>query len=130
MSIRTIVTLVLQAFLGLFMLYTAYTLFAWTPEVITKARDALNYPQWYWQLAGILAVISAIALLVGLFIPVVGAFGALWTVVYFLVASASHLARADWANFYLPLIFLAPVAVLAWLRWDDAKPLRSAVGMA
>lgn len=127
---RRVVTLLLEALLGLFMLYTAYTLFAWTPEVITKARDALNYPQWYWQLAGVLAVISAITLLVGLFIPVWGAFGAWWTVVYFLVASLSHVVRVDWANFYLPLIFLIPFALLVWLRWDDAKPIRARVGVA
>jgi uncharacterized membrane protein YphA (DoxX/SURF4 family) len=127
---RKVVTFILEALLGLFMLYTAYTLFAWTPEVITKARDALNYPHWYWLLAGVLAVISAIALLVGLFVPVVGAFGAWWTVVYFLVASLSHVIRLDWANFYLPLIFLLPFLLLMWLRWDDAKPIRARVGMA
>jgi hypothetical protein len=36
------ITLTLQALLGLFMVYTAYTLFAWTPEVVTQARDALD----------------------------------------------------------------------------------------
>jgi hypothetical protein len=127
---RKVVTFILEALLGLFMLYTAYTLFAWTPEVITKARDALNYPQWYWQLAGVLAVISAIALLVGLFVPVIGAFGVWWTVAYFLVASLSHVIRLDWANFYLPLIFLLPFLLLMWLRWDDARPIRARVGMA
>ena len=124
------ITLTLQALLGLFMVYTAYTLFAWTPEVVTQARDALDLPRWYWLLAGVLAAMSAIALLIGLFIPVVGAFGALWTAVYFIVASATHVFRADWANFYLPLIFFVPVALLVWLRWDDGKPLRAAVGRA
>jgi len=124
------ITLTLQTLLGLFMVYTTYTLFAWTPELVTKSRDALNYPREFWLLAGVLAAISAITLLIGLFIPVVGAFGALWTVIYFVVASASHVIRADWANFYLPLIFLLPFALLAWLRWDDAKPMRAAVGMA
>jgi hypothetical protein len=124
------IMLTLQALLGLFMLYTTYTLFAWTPEVITKSRDALNYPRWYWVLAGVLALISAVTLLVGLFIPVLGAFGALWTVAYFIVAIATHMLRADWANFYVPLIFLVPFALLAWLRWDDAKPIRTRVGMA
>jgi hypothetical protein len=124
------ITLTLQALLGLFMLYTTYTLFAWTPEVITKSRDALNYPRWYWVLAGVLALVSAISLLVGLFIPALGAFGALWTIAYFIVASASHIIRADWANFYVPLIFLVPFALLAWLRWDDTKPIRARVGMA
>jgi uncharacterized membrane protein YphA (DoxX/SURF4 family) len=120
----------LQALLGLFMLYTTYTLFSWTPELITKSRDALNYPRWYWVLAGVLALISAISLLVGLFIPILGAFGALWTVAYFIVATATHILRADWANFSAPLIFLALFVILAWLRWDDAKPIRAAVGVA
>ena len=129
-AMRKVVVFILEALVALFMIYTAYTLFAWTPEVVTQARDALELPRWYWVLAGVLAVISAIALLIGLFIPVVGAFGALWTAVYFIVASATHLYRADWANFYVPLIFFVPVALLVWLRWDDGKPLRATVGMA
>lgn len=124
------ITLTLQTLLGLFMLYAAYTLFTWTPELITKSRDALNYPRWYWVLAGVLALISAIMLLVGLFIPVLGAFGALWTAAYFAVAIASHVYRADWANFSAPLIFFVISLVLVWLRWNDARPIRGAVGMA
>lgn len=124
------ITLVLQALLGLFMVWAAYTLFAWTPEVVTKARDALNYPRWFWVLAGALAVISAITLLIGLFIPVLGAFGALWTAVYFIVATASHVFRANWVNFSAPLIFFGISLILVWLRWNDAKPIRAVVGIA
>jgi uncharacterized membrane protein YphA (DoxX/SURF4 family) len=129
MSFRKIVMLILEALLGLFMVYTAYSLFSWTPEVIAQQRDALDYPRWYWVLAGVLALISAIALLVGLFRPVVGAFGALWTAAYFIVATLTHVNRADWANFYVPLIILVIVLGLVGLRWNDAKPIRATVGM-
>lgn len=130
MWFRKLVTFILEALLGLFMVYTTYTLFAWTPEVVTKVRDALNYPQWYWQLAGVLAAISAAALLVGLFNRVIGAFGALWSVAYFIGACASHMVRGDWADLYLPLTFLVLAAILVWLRWGDAKPMRARLGMA
>jgi DoxX-like protein len=124
------IVFVLQALLGLFMAWAAYTLFAWTPEIVTKSRDALNYPRWYWVLAGVLAVISAITLLIGLFIPVLGAFGTLWTAAYFAIATVSHVFRADWVNFSAPLIFFGLSLILVWLRWNDTKPIRAAVGMA
>ena len=66
----------------------------------------------------------------GAFMPVVGAFGALWTVAYFMVATATHVARADWANVYLPVSFLVLAAILTGLRWKDAKPFRAALGIA
>ncbi len=124
------ITLTLQALLGLFMAFTAYTFYGPAPEAVTRARDALNLPDWYMMLAGVLAVISAIALLVGLFVPVLGAFAALWTTAYFIVATISHLARGDRVNYYVPLTFLVLFAILVWLRWDDARPIRGVVGMA
>ena len=114
---------------GLFTLVTTYAVYAHTQELVTKVRDAVNYPQWYWLLAGMLALMSGMASLVGLVIPVVGLLGALWTVVHFLVAIASHLARADWANAPAPLIFLVTFAFLVWLRWDDIQSDQPAFGL-
>jgi DoxX-like protein len=124
-----IVTLVLEGLLGLVMAYAAYTLFAWTPLSLAKAREALHYPRWYWLLAGIVAAIGAIALLVGLGIPVVGAAAALWMVAYFVVATFTHLLRKDFAGVSMPLLFLAICGGLLVLRWADAAPLRALVGL-
>jgi len=129
MAFPNIVVLLLEGLMGLFMAYTAYTLFAWTPPMITKARDALHYLRWWWVLAGCVATLGAIGLLVGLFIPTVGVIAIMWVIAYFVVATLSHLVRKDWVNFAQPLLFLAIIAVLLWLRWADAAPLRALVGL-
>src|SRR5262245_32528646 len=88
-SMRKAIALILEALLGLFMVYIAST-FVSTPEIVAKARAALNYPQWYWQLAGVVSAISAITLLLGLFIRIVGAFGALWLTANLIGATVTH----------------------------------------
>jgi ABC-type uncharacterized transport system involved in gliding motility auxiliary subunit len=64
-----------------------------------------------------------------LFIPTVGVIAIMWVIAYFVVATLSHLVRKDWVNFAQPLLFLAIIAVLLWLRWADAAPLRALVGL-
>ena len=119
MSLLHLVTLVFEALLGLFSAYTAYSLFSWTPPALAKAREALHYPRWYWVLAGCVATIGALGLLVGLFIPVIGALSAAWMVAYFIVATFTHLLRKDLAGFAMPLIFLILPLGLLILRWSD-----------
>lgn len=46
MSILQIVTLVLEAILGLFTAYAAYSLFTSTPPSVAKMREALHFPRW------------------------------------------------------------------------------------
>ncbi len=106
MSLLQIVTLLFEALLGLFSAYAAYSLFAWTPPSLAKTREALHYPRWYWVLAGCMATIGALGLLVGLFVPVIGGLAAAWMVAYFVVAMFTHLLRKDFAGFAMPLIFL------------------------
>ena len=129
MSILHIVALVLEALLGLFSAYAAYSLFTQTPPSMAKMRAALRYPRWYWVLAGIVATIGAIGLFVGLAIPAIGALAALWMVAYFVVATCTHLIRGDMANLGMPIIFLVLAAVLVWLHWTDATPLLAYVGL-
>lgn len=128
MSLQHIAVLVLEGLLGLFSAYAAYTLFAWTPPSLTKVREALHYPRWYWVLAGVLAAIGAIGLLVGLVIPVVGAVAALWMTAYFVVATLTHLVRKDMMSLGFPLLFFAFCVGLTLLRWTDAAPLLALVG--
>ncbi len=80
---------------------------------------AANFPRWYWVLAGCVATIGALGLLVGLFIPVIGALAAAWMVAYFVVATFTHLLRKDLAGFAMPLIFLLLPLGLLILRWAD-----------
>lgn len=129
MSIGHIAALVLEGLLGLFIAYAAYTLFAWTPPSITKARDALQYPRWWWVLAGVMATIGAAGLLVGLGAPEAGALAALWGCAYFAVAGLSHLVRGDVRGFTYPLTFLILCVILMALRWTDLAPVLALVGL-
>ncbi len=117
MSFLQIVTLLFEALLGLFTAYAAYSLFAWTPASVAKVREALRYPRWYWVLAGCMATIGALGLLVGLFFPFIGALAAAWMFAYFVVATFSHLLRKDFKGAGMPLIFVLIFVGLLALRW-------------
>lgn len=119
MPLLQIVKLLFEALLGLFSAYTAYSLFTWTPPSIARAREALHYPRWYWLLAGWMAAIGALGLLVGLFFPIIGVLGAAWMVVYFVVATFTHLLRKDFAGFAMPLIIILFPLGLFVLRWAE-----------
>lgn len=129
MSIQHIATLVLEGLLGLFSAYAAYSLFASTPPSVAKAREALRYPRWYWVLAGCVASAGAIGLLVGLAIPIIGAVAAAWMVAYFVVAMLTHLVRLDLKSLGIPLVFLVICGALLLLRWSDARPILTAIGL-
>lgn len=125
-----IVTLVFEGVAGLFSAYAAYSLFTQTPPSVAKAREALHYPRWYWMLAGVVATIGAIGLLVGLAVPVVGAAAAVWMVAYFIVAMLTHIIRLDMVSLPMPLLFLAIYAGLTALLWNDLAPLRALVHLS
>src|SRR5215831_16696123 len=123
MSILQIVALLLEALLGLFMAYVAYSLFSGTPPSMARVREALHYPRWYWTLAGCVATIGSIGLLLGLLIPTIAVPGAVWMVAYFVAATFTHLLRKDFANFATPVFFLVPALGLLALRWADVTSI-------
>ncbi len=123
MSVLQIVALLFEALLGLFSAYTAYSLFTWSPPAMAKAREALHYPRWYWLLAGYVASIGALGLLVGLFVPLVGVLATAWMIAYFVVATFTHLVRKDFTGFAIPLVFLVLPLGLLVLRWAEVASL-------
>ena len=129
MSVLHIAALVLEALMGAFTAYAAYSLFTMTPPSMAKAREALHYPRWYWNLAGVVATIGAIGLFVGLAVPAVGAAAAIWMVAYFIVATFTHLIRSDMANLGMPILFLLIFVGLVALRWSDTTTLLAAAGL-
>ena len=127
MSVGHIATLVLEGILGLFSAYAAYSLFTSTPPSIAQARAALRYPRWYWVLAGCVATVGAVGLLVGLAIPTLGAIASVWMVAYFIVATLTHLSRGDVKNLGMPLLFLAIFIGLVALHWPDVNTVVTAL---
>lgn len=129
LSVPPIVALVLEALLGVFTAYSAYSLFTMSPPAMATMRAALNYPRWYWNLAGVMATIGAIGLFAGLAYPVVGVLAVWWMVAYFVVATFTHLLRADMKNLGFPIIFLLVFVGLVALRWGDADPILAFLGL-
>lgn len=128
MSTQHLVTLILEALLALVTVFVAYAQATRMPAVV-KSREHLHFPQWYWNLSTVLAVLSAIGLLVGLFIPVVRAAAVVWMVAYFVVAALTHLSRADVTGVMPALVLLVFSVGLTALRWGDAAPMLVLVGM-
>jgi hypothetical protein len=104
-------------------------LFTKTPPEIQKGRDALNYPRWFWVLAGSVATVGAVGLFVGLVNSNIAALAALWMVGYFVVATVAHAFRKDFASLGMPLIFLLVFGGLTWLNWSDASQYLKMIGL-
>ena len=128
MTIQHIATLVLEAALALFTAFAAFAQARRVPAIV-KSRQRLHYPQWYWNLSNGLAVIGALGLFVGLFVPLVGVVAALWMVAYFVVAALTHLSKMDMKGVVPAILFLAICAGLVALRWADARPILALVGL-
>ncbi len=128
MSILHIGILIFEALLGVFSLYTSYSLFAWTPASIAKQREALHYSRWYWSLAGVLSALGGVGLFVGLGVPSIGAIAAVWMIAYFVVAMLTHLVRRDVASLAFPLGFLVLFLGLTALRWGDVTSVLASFG--
>ncbi len=122
-KVRYSAALVIEALLGLYMAFDAYSLLTMSVPIMTQPLLALHYPGWYLQLAGAIAALGALGLLVGLVIRPVGAAATLWMVCYFIVATFTHLLKGDVKDLVLPLPFLVISALLVMLRWGDVAAL-------
>ena len=117
----------LEGLLGLFMVYAVYLNFSNSPMLVKRWNES-GMPRWYTRLAGVLGAIGALALLVGVFLPIVGALAMLWMAAYFLVATLTHLVVRDpFATTIIPLFFLALCVVEAVLLWPDLSPALTAL---
>lgn len=122
-SVAQIGTFIFEGVFGLFAAYAAYSLFSWTPPAVAKSREAMRLPRWFWLLAGTVATIGAVGLLVGLMNPLVGALAAVWMVCYFVVAIGLHIVKKSLGDIAPAIVFLALAIGLTALRWGDLAPV-------
>ncbi|HEX9038388.1 MAG TPA: DoxX family protein [Ktedonobacterales bacterium] len=126
-TVVSIGALALEGLLGLFMVYAVYLNFTNSP-LLVKSWTESGMPRWYTRLAGVLGAIGALALLVGVFIPTVGALALLWMVAYFIVATLTHVVVRDtFATTSIPLVFLALSIAGVALRWSSLSPVLAAI---
>jgi DoxX-like family len=128
-AVVAIVARVLEGLLGLFMLYSVYLNFSNSPMLVKRWTES-GMPRWYTRLAGVLGAIGALALLVGVIVPVVGALAALWMVAYFIVATLTHVVVRDpFTTISIPVVFLVISVGIAVLRWPDLSPALAALSI-
>lgn len=83
---------------------------------VTKPLEDYSVPQPWWPWLGVLKILGATGLIVGLFVPLVGIAAEAGLVAYFLGAVLT-VVRARWyTHIPYPLMFLAPVIASIALR--------------
>jgi DoxX-like family len=114
-----IVALLAAAFVG----FSAWALFAHA-GFIMEPLDRLQVPRSWWPWLATAKATGAVGLVVGLFVPVIGALAAICLVLYFGGAIITTLRVHWYGHIPVPLMYVAPViAALAlgfaagWPHW-------------
>lgn len=88
-------------------------------EAMASQFAGWGYPVWFMTVIGIIEVGGGITLLV----PRTAAYAAAALGVVMLGAAYTHIANAEGAAVLRPLLFLAVLAVVFWLRRRDVGPV-------
>ena len=112
MSVAYIVVTVLAAAL---VGYSAAAVFVRAPWV-AQALTAYGVPRSWWPWLGTAKVAGTAGLLVGLFVPLIGAMAAIGLVLYFDGAVVTVVRARYFAHIPYPVVFLAPVVASMALR--------------
>lgn len=87
-----------------------------------------GYPQWFRSVTGLVEVIGAAGMIVGIFIPAIGALAGIWLGITMLGALFTHVRVNDTApQFASPAVLLVLSLAVIVLRW---VALMHAVGVA
>ena len=114
---KNIVGWVLQILLGVFFIALSAV-----PKLMGEAEVAANferwgYPGWFLLVTGVLELLGGI----GLLIPMTAGWAASGLVLVMLGAAWTHISHNEGLVVLVPLVFLALLAVVAYVRW----PLRA-----
>lgn len=82
--------------------------------------DRLHLPQWFRPIVGIVEVIGALGIAVGVGVHWVAAVAAIWLVAIMLGALTAHIRIGDAArNVVPPAVLLCVAAIVSALRWPS-----------
>jgi uncharacterized membrane protein YphA (DoxX/SURF4 family) len=111
-----IVAIVLQVILALMFLMAGFSKFKDKRHV--EAFEHYGYPQWFRIVTGIVELVGAIGMIVGIWYPVVAPLAGLWLGITMLVAAITHIRVKDPAKMLLfPVILLVFNALVVLLQW-------------
>src|SRR4051812_29797447 len=109
---------VLQVLLGLVFLGAGGSKIAGA-RMQVETFDRLRLPQWFRPIVGIIEIVGALGLLVGLVMPLVTAVAAIWLVGVMVGALITHSRNRDSVqNFVPPTVLLCIAATVITLRWS------------
>ncbi|AYV28360.1 DoxX family protein [Streptomyces sp. CJ_13] len=105
MSVAATVVTVLAAAMSGFSGYSLLSRAPWVVEAMTEYR----VPRSWWTRLGAAKAAGAAGLLLGLFVPVIGAVAAVALVLYFTGAVITVVRARSYAHIPFPLLYAAPV---------------------
>ncbi|WP_040793015.1 DoxX family protein [Nocardia paucivorans] len=106
----TVVTVLAAAWVG----FSAGAVFAHAGWVVDALRD-YGIPESWWPWLGTAKALGAVGLIVGLFVPIVGAPATIGLVLYFAGAVLTVLRARAYSHIPYPLLYLTPVVVASGL---------------
>jgi len=113
MSIAYIVVTVMAAAL---VSYSAFSVLSHAKWIVQALAD-YGVPRSWWPWLGTAKAAGAVGLLVGLFVPVIGALAAIGLVLYFAGADITVVHARWYSHIPYPLLYMAPVIGALVLRY-------------
>ncbi|HLV97609.1 MAG TPA: DoxX family protein [Ktedonobacterales bacterium] len=119
----SIVAIVLQVLLALAFLLTAVRKLAGTKASV-QMRDLLHVAPWFWMVTGVIELVAAVGLVVGIWIAPLAVLGALLLVATMAGAVFTQLVNRQPFQRALPAVVLLALGLVVVLaHWSDATRL-------
>jgi putative oxidoreductase len=111
-----ITSIVLQVILGVMFLMAAFSKFGSKQQV--EAFNHYGYSQGFRVVTGLVEVIGAAAMIVGIWYPLIATLAGLWLGITMLVATITHIRVKDPAKVtVMPVILLILAVAVSVLSW-------------
>ncbi|MTT31808.1 DoxX family membrane protein [Terrilactibacillus sp. BCM23-1] len=110
----TYLSIFLQIILGIMFTFLGFSALAGAKKALENF-DHLKLPNWFRYLTGLVQLIGALSMIVGIWIPVLAAFGGLWLLITMIVAAALHFRVKQPLSSTVPAIVVGILSLIVFL---------------
>ncbi|WP_338472591.1 DoxX family protein [Niallia sp. XMNu-256] len=110
----SILSIILQVLLALIFSMTGFMSVSGNKQQIEQFEH-LNLPQWFRIVTGLVQLIGAVGLVIGIWYPSIAALAGLWSAMTMLGGFATHIKAKDPISKALPALILAMIAIIITL---------------